>query len=169
VQASESTAVNAQTVEPVPPEAAATTKPLGVLDGIPWPVGIGPPPWPVTQGAAAATKLQASRVPAQGATETRSPIANEQGSSSAALEAAADRQAASRAALQAPGVDASGGQQAPLSVQLQVSVSQARPLPAADVQARDAAQRAADQRQAASAYANEKAAAEANAKVSLRA
>ena len=44
--------------------ASATQSPLtySLMDGVPWPVGLGPPAWPQTQGAAGVTKLVAAQV-----------------------------------------------------------------------------------------------------------
>lgn len=45
--------------------APATESPLPhtLMEGVPWPVGLGPPAWPQTQGAADVTKLVAAKVP----------------------------------------------------------------------------------------------------------
>lgn len=42
---------------------AKSPPPQTLMDGIPWPVGFGPPSWPEAQGAAGVAKLIAAQVP----------------------------------------------------------------------------------------------------------
>jgi hypothetical protein len=53
----------ASVMEPMIANVSQSPLPKGLVDGIPWPVGIGPPAWPETQGASKVKQLLTTEVP----------------------------------------------------------------------------------------------------------
>ncbi len=87
--------------------ASATQSPLtySLMEGVPWPVGLGPPAWPQTQGAAGVTRLvaaQVSQLPQQNPVLSKAPsgaeIASELAQAKAVPAAAGQVQAAAAGA-----------------------------------------------------------------------
>lgn len=63
VNASLSAAGNPDVMAPMIASASQSPLPTNLVDGIPWPVGIGPPAWPETQGASKINQLVTKEVP----------------------------------------------------------------------------------------------------------
>lgn len=61
--ASPSAAGSADVMAPMIASASQSPLPTGLVDGIPWPVGIGPSAWPETQGASKVNQLVTKEVP----------------------------------------------------------------------------------------------------------
>lgn len=53
----------ADVMAPMIASVSQSPLPKGLVDGIPWPVGIGPPAWPETQGASKVNQLVTKEVP----------------------------------------------------------------------------------------------------------
>lgn len=59
-------------------QGSDVAQPLSLIEGVPWPVGVGPPPpWQPAQGAAGAASLVAPRVAEQNVSQTRTPAETE--------------------------------------------------------------------------------------------
>ncbi|MBT9458273.1 MAG: hypothetical protein IV097_16760 [Burkholderiaceae bacterium] len=138
-------------------QSSGVAQPLSLIEGVPWPVGVGPPPpWQPAQGAAGAASLVAPKVAEQNLSQTRAPAEAEVAREEPRADVSA--QVAAQAQLAAAAVPARANRelpqaQAPRSQETKPEAVQARN--AAGLEARNEATRLNERRKASAVYANE--------------
>lgn len=130
-------------------------QPLSLIDGVPWPVGVGPPPpWQPAQGAAGAASLVAPKVAEQNLSQTRSPaeaeVAREEPRADVSAQVAAQAQLAVAAVPPRANRETAQVQR---SQETKPEAVQTRNT--ASLEARNEATRLAERRKASAVYANE--------------
>jgi len=138
-------------------QSSGVAQPLSLIEGVPWPVGVGPPPpWQPAQGAAGAASLVAPKVAEQNLSQTRAPaeaeVAREEPRADVSAQVAAQAQLAA-AAVAARANRELPQAQAPRSQETKPEAVQARN--AAGLEARNEATRLNERRKASAVYANE--------------
>nr|WP_316638424.1 hypothetical protein [uncultured Roseateles sp.] len=135
-------------------QSSGVAQPLSLIDGVPWPVGVGPPPpWQPAQGAAGATSLVAPKVAEQHASQARAPaeaeVAREEPRADVSAQVAAQAQLAAAAAPARP------HREAAQTHRTQDAKPEALHHRTASPEARNETTRLAERRKASAVYASE--------------